>query len=104
MLELLDKSRYTEGGFSMKVGIIGGGFGLTVQAPIINIHPKMKVSAVGTMKRHQLPTEMRSGSHAPVHYRNWTEMLNIEEIDLLFVSSIPVYHFEFGKRHQKHCM
>ena len=39
----------------MRVGIIGGGFGLAVQAPIINTHPKMNVSAISTMIRHQVP-------------------------------------------------
>lgn len=41
----------------MRVGIIGGGFGLSVQAPIINMHPKMEVSAVSTMHRHRLPED-----------------------------------------------
>ncbi|MDR4886302.1 Gfo/Idh/MocA family oxidoreductase [Fredinandcohnia sp. QZ13] len=81
----------------MRVGIIGGGFGLTVQAPIIKTHPKFKVSAVSTMKRHQLPEEFLCGENPPVHYKYWSEMLDKEELDLLFVSSIPIYHFEMVK-------
>ncbi|WP_043933804.1 Gfo/Idh/MocA family protein [Bacillus sp. EB01] len=77
----------------MRVGIIGGGFGLSVQAPIINMHPKMEVSAVSTMHRHRLPEELLNWEH----YKNWAEMLEKEELDLLFVSSLPIYHFEMVK-------
>lgn len=85
------------GGSVMRVGIIGGGFGLRVQAPIIKSHPLMKIAAVSTMKRHQLPEELISGDYSPNHYTNWTEMLDKEEINLLFVSSIPVYHYQMVK-------
>lgn len=81
----------------MRVGIIGGGFGLTVQAPIINTHPKMNVSAVSTMMRHQLPKDLSTGDNSPVHYTDWTKMLDLEELDLVFVSSLPIYHFEMVK-------
>ncbi|WP_377559086.1 Gfo/Idh/MocA family protein [Ornithinibacillus salinisoli] len=86
----------------MKVGIIGGGFGLNVQAPIINSHPNMTVTAVSTMKRHRLPEEVSSWDTLPVHYKNWTEMINNEEIDLLFVSSMPIYHYEMVKYALEH--
>ncbi|MFD1852077.1 Gfo/Idh/MocA family protein [Oceanobacillus bengalensis] len=81
----------------MKVGIIGGGFGLSVQAPIINLHPKMEVSAVSTMNRHRLPEELLNWENPPNHYKNWAEMLEKEELDLLFVSSLPIFHFEMVK-------
>ncbi|MEI3615042.1 Gfo/Idh/MocA family protein [Pseudogracilibacillus sp. SO30301A] len=81
----------------MRVGIIGGGFGLRVQAPIIKSHPMMKIVAVSTMKRHQLPEESSSGDYSPNHYKNWTEMLDKEELNLLFVSSMPVYHYQMVK-------
>jgi len=81
----------------MRVGIIGGGFGLSVQAPIINMHPKMEVSAVSTMNRHRLPEELLNWENPPNHYKNWSEMLEKEELDLLFVSSLPIYHFEMVK-------
>lgn len=82
----------------MRVGIIGGGFGLTVQAPIINTHPKMNVSAVSTMMRHQLPKDLINGDNSPAHYTDWTKMLDLEELDLVFVSSLPIYHFEMVKQ------
>lgn len=81
----------------MRVGIIGGGFGLTVQAPIINTHPKMNVTAISTLKRHQLPKDLSNGDNSPVHYKNWTKMLDSEELDLVFVSSLPMHHFEMVK-------
>lgn len=81
----------------MRVGIIGGGFGLRVQAPIINTHPKMNVTAVSTMKRHQLPKDLSNGDSAPAHYTNWTKMLDSEKLDLVFISSLPIQHFEMVK-------
>lgn len=81
----------------MRVGIIGGGFGLTVQAPIINTHPKMNVSAVSTMMRHQLPKDLTNEDNSPAHYTEWTKMLDLEELDLVFVSALPIYHFEMVK-------
>lgn len=81
----------------MRVGIIGGGFGLNVQAPIIQTHPMMKLTAICTMKRHQLPNGIFSGKNIPTHYRNWKEILDYEELDLLFISSLPPYHFNMVK-------
>ncbi|MGD6900329.1 Gfo/Idh/MocA family protein [Bacillus infantis] len=81
----------------MRVGIVGGGFGLSVQAPIVNMHPKMEVSAVSTMNRHCIPEEILYWENRPNHYKNWFEMLEKEKIDLLFVSSLPIYHFEMVK-------
>ncbi|MBE9914661.1 Gfo/Idh/MocA family oxidoreductase [Paenibacillus donghaensis] len=81
----------------MRVGIIGGGFGLNVQAPLINTHPKMQVTAVSTMMRHQLPEALLHWDDSPAHYINWTEMLDQENIELVFVSSVPVYHYEMVK-------
>ncbi|GKV55945.1 hypothetical protein NCCP2222_18920 [Sporosarcina sp. NCCP-2222] len=78
----------------MRVGIIGGGFGLNVQAPIIKMHPMLNLVAVSTMFRHELPLELIGEDNSPTHYRNWTEMLNNEELDLLFISSMPIYHFQ----------
>ncbi|MUK87980.1 gfo/Idh/MocA family oxidoreductase [Ornithinibacillus sp. L9] len=81
----------------LKVGIIGGGFGLNVQAPIIHTHPNMTVTAVSTVNRHQLPKEIEEWDHPPVHYKNWNEMIDNEELDLLLVSSMPIYHYEMVK-------
>lgn len=81
----------------MRVGIIGGGFGLSVQAPIIMSHPKMELVAVCTMKRHVLPNELVRMENAPNHYKVWTEMIDKEKLDLLFVSSLPIYHFDMVK-------
>ena len=81
----------------MKVGIIGGGFGLSVQAPIISMHPHMEVVAVSTMHRHQLPDEFFYWNNPPKHYRNWVKMLEAEGFNLLFVSSLPPNHYEMVK-------
>ncbi|KQL21208.1 Gfo/Idh/MocA family protein [Cytobacillus solani] len=81
----------------MRVGIIGGGFGLRIQAPIIKVHPSMDVSAVCTMNRHQLPNEILSWEPPPKHYLDWAQMLNKEKMDILFVSSMPIHHYEIVK-------
>lgn len=57
----------------------------------------MKITAVSTMECHQLPEELLNGENPPAHYRNWTDMLEKEELELLFVSSIPIHHFEMVK-------
>ncbi|MDX8365348.1 Gfo/Idh/MocA family oxidoreductase [Cytobacillus sp. IB215665] len=81
----------------MKVGIIGGGFGLRVQAPIIQAQEEMHLVAVCTMKRHQIPDELNDGLNSFVHYQDWRQMLDNESLDLLFVSSMPVHHYEMVK-------
>ncbi|GGE60490.1 Gfo/Idh/MocA family protein [Priestia taiwanensis] len=81
----------------MRVGIIGGGFGLKIQAPIIETHPFMKVVAVSTVKRHQLPKELLEATNDFIHYENWREMLDQEELDIIFVSSMPMHHYEMAK-------
>ena len=81
----------------MKIGIIGGGFGLKVQAPIIEAHPNMELAAVCTMQRHEFPSKLLEEKRSLNYYKNWKEMLDQERIDLLFVSTIPIYHFEITK-------
>lgn len=83
---------------SMRVGIIGGGFGTTVLAPIISMNPHMEVVAVSTMHLHQLPEEFAFWNNPPKHYNNWLKMLDNEKLDLLFISSAPPFHFEMVKR------
>ncbi|RPF50651.1 Gfo/Idh/MocA family protein [Aquisalibacillus elongatus] len=79
---------------TLKVGIIGGGFGLKVQEPIIQSHPNMEVTAVSTVKRHVLPDELKGN---PAHYQDWKKMIDQEQLDLVFVSSMPLNHFEMAK-------
>jgi predicted dehydrogenase len=78
----------------MRVGIIGGGFGLSVQAPIIETYPLMNIVAVSTMHRHELREALKSSI---VHYTNWKEMIEQAELDLIFISSIPLHHYEIAK-------
>lgn len=81
----------------MRVGIIGGGFGLEVQAPIIRSYSKMNLVAVSTMKRHKLPKDLMNGDSSPAHYTDWTQMLDQEKLDLVFVSTLPTHHYEMVK-------
>jgi predicted dehydrogenase len=81
----------------MRVGIIGGGFGLNVQAPIIKCHPEMELAAVCTMARHQIPKEWINDGIPPIHYKDWRTMIDNEAIDLIFISSVPVYHFQIAE-------
>lgn len=78
----------------MRIGIIGGGFGARVQAPIINTHPKFNLVAIATVTQHQIAKKVVP----PIHlYKNWMEMIDRENLDILFVSSLPNQHFEMVK-------
>lgn len=81
----------------MKIGIIGGDFGLHVQNPIIKTDGEMNLIAVSTLKRHSLPEEFFKMDKPPNHSLNWKEMINNENLDLLLVSAIPPHHFEMVK-------
>lgn len=71
----------------VKAGIIGGGFGLRVQAPIIHTHPYITLTSICTMyRKHDL--------NDVSHYENWREMLDDEDLDLIFVCSLPIFHYE----------
>ncbi|MFS0782828.1 Gfo/Idh/MocA family protein [Bacillus sp. 1P06AnD] len=78
----------------MKTGIVGGGFGLRVQAPIIQLHPHMQLTAISTMYRHSIPEELKGNTFPFKHYLDWQEMLEKEDLDLVFVSSLPEYHHQ----------
>ncbi|KYD00190.1 hypothetical protein B4102_1202 [Heyndrickxia sporothermodurans] len=49
------------------------------------------------MNRHQIPDGIFSESTIPKHYRNWNKMIDYEELDLLFVSSLPPFHYNMVK-------
>ena len=38
-----------------------------------------------------------SWNERPTHYTDWEIMLECEELDLVFVSSLPIYHFSMVK-------
>lgn len=78
----------------MRVGIIGGGFGLRVQYPIIQTHPHMDVVSVCTMNRHCLHETLQQGIN---HYKDWKKMIDTEQLQILFVSTIALHHYSIVK-------
>lgn len=75
----------------LSVGIIGTGFGRTVHAPIFQLHPRFHVKSIASVHRQR--TEDRSWNGIP-YYRNWREMLENEQLDLVSIVSAPVHHYE----------
>ncbi|MBU5346415.1 Gfo/Idh/MocA family protein [Paenibacillus lautus] len=76
---------------TLSVGIIGTGFGGTVHAPILQLHPGMEVKSIASVHRQR--TEDRSWNGIP-YYRNWRDMLESESLDLVSIVSAPVHHYE----------
>lgn len=79
----------------MKAGIIGGGFGLRVQAPIMQSFLHMELTAVATMGRHRIQKEILCKDI--VHYHNWKQLLEEEDLDVVFISTTPNWHYAIAK-------
>ncbi|MGG3306493.1 Gfo/Idh/MocA family oxidoreductase [Paenibacillus lautus] len=76
---------------TLSVGIIGTGFGGTVHAPILQLHPGIEVKSIASVHRQR--TEDRLWNGIP-YYRNWRDMLGSEPLDLVSIVSAPVHHYE----------
>lgn len=82
---------------SIKVGIIGTGFGLNVLVPIFDLQKGYEVVAIASVYRLQndQPDETKQ-VHRKI-YSNWIEMLEREALDLVVVASAPPLHKEMTK-------
>lgn len=79
----------------LRVGIIGTGFGRSVHAPIFSLHKGFEVVSIASV--HRARDDRHYGSTVPsgiTLYKDWTEMLRSEQLDLVSVASKPVHHFE----------
>lgn len=78
---------------SIRVGIIGTGFGAKMHAPVMQHHPHFDVVAIASVFRGNTE-EVRKNTGIDQVYQNWREMLEHEELDLVSVVSNPSQHHE----------
>lgn len=76
----------------LRVGIIGTGFGASVQAPGFMMHPECEVVALSGVARPGRAREQADRLGIPRAYDNYLEMLGNEELDLVSVVSAPNLH------------
>ncbi|SMF80733.1 Predicted dehydrogenase [Paenibacillus uliginis N3/975] len=72
----------------IRVGIIGGGFGASVHAPIFQMHEGFEVECIASVHRGLSEKDMPNIKQ----YTDWNKMLEAEELDLVSVVSAPVHH------------
>ncbi len=78
---------------TLKVGIIGTGFGARVHAPVLQAHPKFEVAAIAGVHRNN-GSKVAAELSIPRGYDDWREMLSKEELDVVVVASNPAHHME----------
>ncbi|MEX3615553.1 Gfo/Idh/MocA family protein [Paenibacillus glucanolyticus] len=76
----------------LSVGIIGTGFGGHVHAPIFSLHRGFEVKSIASVYRQQKAEEHTWKGIQ--HYRNWRDMLEKEQLDLVSIASAPSQHYE----------
>lgn len=81
---------------TLSVGIIGTGFGGHVQAPIFSLHPGFEVKSIASVYRQQ-EAEEHTWKGIP-YYRNWRDMLEKVQLDLVSIASAPGQHYEMTMR------
>lgn len=78
---------------SIRVGIIGSGFGAKMHAPVMMHHPNYEVKAIASVYRGNTE-EIHNSTGITNVYKNWREMLEREELDLISIVSNPSLHHE----------
>ncbi|MCR8644404.1 Gfo/Idh/MocA family oxidoreductase [Paenibacillus sp. N1-5-1-14] len=79
----------------IRVGIIGTGFGASVQAPIFQSHECYEVKALASVHRYKSDV-IRQNLEGLSMYTDWVEMIANEELDLVSIASSPVHHYEMA--------
>jgi predicted dehydrogenase len=76
---------------TIKVGIIGTGFGAKVHAPMFNFHDGFEVVAISSVSRGNIE-EVQKTSGVKNVYTDWRLMLDQEQLDLVVVASAVHLH------------
>lgn len=76
---------------SIRVGIVGTGFGATVHAPILTRHPGYDLLAIAS-QRPGRASEVASTFQIPHAYDDWKQMLEQAPIDLVVFATRPADH------------
>lgn len=77
----------------IRVGIIGGGFGAKVHAPILKSHHGFEVVSLASVGRGRV-NELKEETGIERVYDDWKEMLETEDLDLVSIASAPLLHHE----------
>lgn len=78
-------------GLSIRVGIVGTGFGATVHAPILARHPAYDLLAIAS-QRPGRASAVASTFQIPHAYDDWKQMLEQAPIDLVVYATRPADH------------
>jgi predicted dehydrogenase len=76
---------------TIKVGIIGTGFGAKVHAPMFNFHDGFEVVSISSVSRGNIEETKKSSGIENV-YTDWKLMLDQEQLDLVVVASAVHLH------------
>ncbi len=85
----------------IRVGIIGGGFGAKVHAPLMKSHPGFEVVAISSVSRGRIE-DIKQVTGLENVYDNWQEMLVKEKLDLVSIVSAPLLHHDMVLGSFKH--
>ncbi|QOY34931.1 Gfo/Idh/MocA family protein [Anaerobacillus isosaccharinicus] len=77
----------------IRVGIIGGGFGAKVHAPMMKSHHGFEVVSLASVGRGRI-NELKEETGIERVYSDWKEMLETEDLDLVSIASAPLLHHE----------
>ncbi|MCL6637804.1 MAG: Gfo/Idh/MocA family oxidoreductase [Alicyclobacillus sp.] len=78
---------------TLRVGIIGTGFGARVHAPLLQSHKDFELVAISSVYRGHAHTAAADAG-IPRSYDQWQEMLHTESLDVVVVASNPRHHLE----------
>jgi predicted dehydrogenase len=85
----------------IRVGIIGGGFGAKVHAPMMEAHHGFEVVSLASVGRGRIK-ELKEETGIERVYDNWKEMLVNEKLDLVTIASAPIMHHEMVLKAYEH--
>lgn len=88
-------------GPTIRVGIIGTGFGAKVHAPMMMNHHGFEVVAISSVTRGRLE-QVKLETGVKQVYGDWKEMLDKEELDMVAVTSAPFLHHEMVLEAYRH--
>lgn len=78
---------------SIRIGIIGTGFGATIHAPILKQHPAYDLMAIAGMRPGRAE-QAASAQDIPKAYDDWRQMLSDGDLDLIVIATKPGLHAE----------
>lgn len=85
----------------IRVGVIGGGFGVKVHVPMMQSHPGFEVVAISTVSRGRIE-EVKQETGISNVYDDWIKMLENEKLDLVSIASAPLLHHDMVLKAYEH--